>query len=105
MPNPLSPTTTHADLLQRIHDGESEFKKFIYISSTMAKNAATLDRIHAVQSEGTELLVTLQEYMWEQLSIAGNTIPMVDIEHKFTCLSRISGPRAKRDIHVALERR
>lgn len=91
MPNPLSPTTTHADLLQRIHDGESEFKKFIYISSTMAKNAATLDRIHAVQSEGTELLVTLQEYMWEQLSIAGNTLPMVDIELKFTCLSRISG--------------
>jgi len=64
MPNPLSPTTTHADLLQYIHDGESEFKKFIYISSTMAKNAATLNRIHAVQSEGTELLVTLQEYKW-----------------------------------------
>jgi len=59
MPNPLPPTTTHSDLLQRIHDGESEFKKFIHISSTMAKNAATLDRIHAVQSEGTELLVTL----------------------------------------------
>ena len=72
-------------------NGESEFKKFIDISSTMTKNAATLDRIHAVQSEGIELLVTLQEYMWEQLSIAGNTLPMVDIEHKFTSLSRISG--------------
>ena len=29
--------------------------------------------------------------MWEQLSIAGNTLPIVDIEHKFTSLSRISG--------------
>jgi len=57
----------------------------------MAKNAVTLDRIQAVQSKGTQLLVTLQEYMWEQLSIAGNTLPMVDIEHKFTSLSRISG--------------
>ena len=56
MPNPLPPTTTHADLLQRIYDGESEFKKFIYISSTMAKNAVTLDKYLHMYTELFEVL-------------------------------------------------
>jgi len=56
MPNPLPPTTTHADLLQRIYDGESEFKKFIYISSTMAKNTVTLDKYLHMYTELFEVL-------------------------------------------------
>jgi hypothetical protein len=102
--HPLPEHITYSEAMDRVKNGDQILATHIHTTSAMACHQAKLQRVLAVQQEGTAFVTILHEWLRGEMSVTGNCTALSDVRERLTLIAARGGEVPLFDVEKVLAR-